>query len=170
MHVAGRAEAILLFVRRCASRRAGPEGRPRGDIARRPLCAESAHRGRRSSRVGVADTGGLGVVLQGMQNIRGDERKLTDHAWARRDLNPHTRAFSPILCLSTQVGEKSPSWGFHAATVTGAACLVVTPERSECMPFLQRPECLAGDDAGAVSARAAAEADLVAVNVPVGSA
>jgi hypothetical protein len=36
-------------------------------------------------------------------------------AWARRDLNPHTRAFSPILCLSTQVGEKSPVRGFHAS-------------------------------------------------------
>ena len=34
-------------------------------------------------------------------------------------MNPHTRAFSPILCLSTQVEEKSPSWGFHAAHASG---------------------------------------------------
>ena len=39
-------------------------------------------------------------------------------------MNPRTRAFSPILCLSTQVGEKSPSWGFHAVMVTGTARLV----------------------------------------------
>ena len=49
---------------------------------------------------------------------------LDRYVWARRDLNPHIRAFSPILCLSTQVGEESPSWGFHAAMVTGAARLV----------------------------------------------
>jgi hypothetical protein len=29
-------------------------------------------------------------------------------------LNPETRAFSPILRLSTQMGEKSPVRGFHA--------------------------------------------------------
>jgi hypothetical protein len=40
------------------------------------------------------------------------------------DLNPHDRAFSPILCLSTQVGEKSPSWGFHAAKLAGGNRLV----------------------------------------------
>ena len=38
----------------------------------------------------------------------------------RGDLNPHGRAFSPILRLNTQVGEKSPSWGFHAASIAGA--------------------------------------------------
>ena len=36
-----------------------------------------------------------------------------------RDLNPERRAFSPILRLSTQVGEKSPVRGFHAAMVAG---------------------------------------------------
>ena len=39
-------------------------------------------------------------------------------------MNPHIRAFSPILCLSTQVGEESPSWGFHAAMVTRTVRLV----------------------------------------------
>jgi hypothetical protein len=32
-----------------------------------------------------------------------------------RDLNPHARAFSPILRLSPQPGEKSPVRGFHAS-------------------------------------------------------
>ena len=49
--------------------------------------------------------------------------KIHQFAWARRDLNPHTRAFSPISCLSTQVGEKSPSWGFHAFMVAGTCQL-----------------------------------------------
>ena len=44
--------------------------------------------------------------------------------WEKWDLNPRIRAFSPILCLTTQVGEKSLSWGFHAAMVTGAVRLV----------------------------------------------
>ena len=35
-------------------------------------------------------------------------------ACPRGDLNPETRAFSPILRLSTQVREKSPIRGFHA--------------------------------------------------------
>jgi hypothetical protein len=38
-------------------------------------------------------------------------------ACPRGDLNPERRAISPILRLSTQVGEKSPSRGFHAAMV-----------------------------------------------------
>ena len=38
----------------------------------------------------------------------------------RGDLNPETRAFSPVLRLSTQAGEKSPVRGFHAAMVAGA--------------------------------------------------
>jgi hypothetical protein len=38
-----------------------------------------------------------------------------------RDLNPETRAFPPIPRLSTQVGEKSPSWGFHAISISGAS-------------------------------------------------
>jgi hypothetical protein len=35
----------------------------------------------------------------------------------RGDLNPKSRAFSPILRLNTQVGEKSPVRGFHALMV-----------------------------------------------------
>jgi hypothetical protein len=38
----------------------------------------------------------------------------------RGDLNPQSRAFSPVLRLSTQAGEKSPVLGFHAAMVVGA--------------------------------------------------
>jgi hypothetical protein len=37
----------------------------------------------------------------------------------RGDLNPKTRAFSRILRLSTQMGEKSRVRGFHANTVAG---------------------------------------------------
>src|SRR6266567_6289599 len=36
------------------------------------------------------------------------------------DLNPETRAFSPVPRLSTQVGEKSPVRGFHALMLAGA--------------------------------------------------
>lgn len=55
-------------------------------------------------------------------------------------MNPHIRAFSPILCLSTQVGEKSPSWGFHPAMVTGAARLV-----SSCYASAVRVNSVVGD-------------------------
>jgi hypothetical protein len=41
----------------------------------------------------------------------------------RGDLNPETRAFSPVLRLSTQAGEKSPVLGFHAAMLAGALWL-----------------------------------------------
>ena len=37
----------------------------------------------------------------------------------RGDLNPEVRAFSPILRLSTQMGEKSPVRGFHANMIAG---------------------------------------------------
>jgi hypothetical protein len=36
------------------------------------------------------------------------------------DLNPESGAFSPILRLSTQMGEKSPVRGFHANVIAGA--------------------------------------------------
>jgi hypothetical protein len=39
----------------------------------------------------------------------------------RGDLNPETRAFSPILRLSTQAGEKSPVRVCHAAMLAGAS-------------------------------------------------
>ena len=38
----------------------------------------------------------------------------------REDLNTQSRAFSPILRLNTQLGEKSPVWGFHALMLAGA--------------------------------------------------
>jgi hypothetical protein len=47
---------------------------------------------------------------------------LVGERW-RWDLNPRSRAFSPIPRLSTQDGEKSPGWGFHAAMVAGAPWL-----------------------------------------------
>jgi hypothetical protein len=37
----------------------------------------------------------------------------------RGDLNPDRRAFSPIPRLNTQVGEKSPVWGFHELMLAG---------------------------------------------------
>jgi hypothetical protein len=40
------------------------------------------------------------------------------------DLNPQSRAFSPILRLSTQEGEKSLVRGFHALMLTGSPELV----------------------------------------------
>jgi hypothetical protein len=77
----------------------------------------SRHRGFRGGRPpGRYNEGDQGAVSQHTGRL--------SPSWARRDLNPHIRAFSPILCLSTQVGEESPSWGFHAAMVTGAARLV----------------------------------------------
>jgi hypothetical protein len=42
----------------------------------------------------------------------------------RGDLNPESRAFSPILRLNTQIGEKSPVRGFHANMLTGVPRLV----------------------------------------------
>jgi hypothetical protein len=38
----------------------------------------------------------------------------------RGDLNTQSRAFSPVLRLNTQVGEKSRVRGFHALMLAGA--------------------------------------------------
>ena len=43
-------------------------------------------------------------------------------ACPRGDLNPNPRAFSPILRLTTQVGEKSPVRGFHVLMITPGCC------------------------------------------------
>ena len=104
-----------------ASIRGVPGGSsPRGNTESTGRHSEAPRLGRRSPYRGVPG----GRPPGGPQRTREDRQKLTEHAWARRDLNPHISAISPILCLSTQVGEKSPSWGFHAAMVTGAARLV----------------------------------------------
>jgi hypothetical protein len=70
----------------------------------------------------------------------------------RGDLNPEGRAFSPIPRLSTQMGEKSPSWGFHAARIAGvprpASSGLGRPGTEPGMRYLP-----AGDDACRASQR-----------------
>jgi hypothetical protein len=69
----------------------------------------------------------LGLTLTYHQDHKRVDAKMNPNsvmyvrACPRGDLNPQSRAFSPIPRLNTQMGEKSRVRGFHALMLAGTA-------------------------------------------------